>query len=120
MQQGELASGHPGCGILDTDLIAAFDWLCLNWTYKVLIRKGLEKQVIRRLENLYSNSVSIVVVNNVHGKSFREGFKKNINYFHGIFHGRGGGGGVRPIRPNNQFFEAKNETPPNCSKWSET
>ena len=21
-------AGHPGCGILDTDLIAAFDWLC--------------------------------------------------------------------------------------------
>ena len=25
-------AGHPGCGILDTDLIAAFDWLCLEWT----------------------------------------------------------------------------------------
>ena len=23
-------AGHPGCGILDTDLIAAFDWLCLG------------------------------------------------------------------------------------------
>ena len=23
-------------------------------------------------------------------KIIREGFKKNINYFHGIFHGRGG------------------------------
>ena len=46
---------------------------------------------------------------------FKEGFK-NYYYFHGIFHGRG----VPPIRPNNEFFEAKNETPPNCSKWSET
>ena len=26
-------AGHPGCRILDTDLIAAFDWLCLDWTY---------------------------------------------------------------------------------------
>ena len=62
-------NGHPGCGILDTDLIAAFDWLCLDWTFKVLEKKGLDKQVISRLKNLYSSSVSIVVVNNVHGKS---------------------------------------------------
>ena len=52
-------AGHPGCGILDTDLIAAFDWLCLSWTYQVLEKKGLDRQVIRRLENLYSNSKSI-------------------------------------------------------------
>ena len=61
--------GHPGCGILDTDLIAAFDWMCLDWTYRVLEKKGLDKQVILRLKNLYSNSVSIVVVNNVQGKT---------------------------------------------------
>ena len=46
-------AGHPGCGILDTDLIAAFDWLCLDWTYKVLQKKGLDSQVIRRFQNLY-------------------------------------------------------------------
>ena len=62
-------AGHPGCGILDTDLIAAFDWLCLDWTYKVLEKKGLDRQVIRRLKNLYSSSLSIVVVNNVQGKT---------------------------------------------------
>ena len=28
----------------------------------------------------------------------REGFKKNINYFHGIFHGRGGGGTPHPSK----------------------
>ena len=61
--------GHPGCGLLDTDLIAAFDWLCLEWVYLVLEKKGLNKQVINRLRNLYNNSVSIVVVNNVQGKS---------------------------------------------------
>ena len=64
-------AGHPGCGILDTDLIAAFDWLCLSWTFKVLEKKGLDRKVIERLQNLYSNSVSIVVVNNVWGKSIR-------------------------------------------------
>ena len=63
--------GHPGCGILDTDLIAAFDWLCLDWTFKVLERKGLDQKVIKRLMNLYSNSVSIVVVNNVEGSNVR-------------------------------------------------
>ena len=62
-------AGHPGCGILDTDLIAAFDWLCLDWTYKVLERKGLDKEVIKRLQNLYSNSKSVVVVNNMQGKT---------------------------------------------------
>ena len=64
-------AGHPGCGILDTDLIAAFDWLCLDWSYKVLLKKGLDRKVISRLENLYSNSTSIVVVNNIHGKSVK-------------------------------------------------
>ena len=84
--------GHPGCGILDTDLIAAFDWLCLSWTYMVLEKKGLDKQVIDRLKNLYSNSVSIVVVNNVWGKtvknirgSLRQGDLPSMDLFsHGI------------------------------------
>ena len=43
-------AGH-GCGILDTDLIAAFDWLCLSWTFKVLEKKGLDRKVIQRLQN---------------------------------------------------------------------
>ena len=25
--------GHQGCGILDTDLIAAFDFMCLSWVF---------------------------------------------------------------------------------------
>ena len=45
--------GHAGCGILDTDLIAAFDWLCLDWSYKVLEKKGLPRQVLLCLQNLY-------------------------------------------------------------------
>ena len=28
--------GHQGCGILDTDLIAAFDLMCLDWVCMVL------------------------------------------------------------------------------------
>jgi hypothetical protein len=60
--------GHPGCGILDTDLIAAFDWLCLDWAYKVLEKKGLPKQAILRLQNLYRDNVAVVVVNSIQGK----------------------------------------------------
>ena len=41
--------GHTGCGILDTDLIAAFDWLCLEWVYMVLEKKGLDRRVIASL-----------------------------------------------------------------------
>ena len=46
-------------------------WLCLDWSYKVLEKKGLDRQVINRLRNLYDNSTSLVVVNNVQGKAIR-------------------------------------------------
>ena len=52
--------GHPGCGILDTNLIAAFDFICL--AFKVMEKKGLEKKVISRLKNLYMDNYSIVVM----------------------------------------------------------
>ena len=60
--------GHAGCGILDTDLIAAFDYLCMAWVYMVLEKKGLDRQVIGRYKNLYSDSSTIVMVNNIPGK----------------------------------------------------
>ena len=63
--------GHPGCGILDTDLIAAFDWLCLDWSYKVMVKKGMPREVIKRLQNLYRENVAVVVVNNIPGKSIK-------------------------------------------------
>ena len=63
--------GHPGCGILDTDLIAAFDYLCLDWTYQVLEKKGLDKRVISRLRNLYLNTFTIVVVNSTQGQAVK-------------------------------------------------
>jgi hypothetical protein len=84
--------GHPGCGILDTDLIAAFDWLCLDWAYKVLEKKGLQKQVILHLQNLYRENVAVVVVNNTPGKciknvrlSLKQGDLPSMHLFsHGI------------------------------------
>ena len=36
---------HNGCGILDTDLIAAFNYLCLEWAYMVLEYKGIHRDV---------------------------------------------------------------------------
>ena len=45
--------------------------LCLDWTYKVLERKGLCKEEILRLQNLYSDSISVVVVNDIQGKAIQ-------------------------------------------------
>ena len=57
--------GHPGCGILDTDLVAAFDFLCMDWVFRVLDKKGLDSKIITRLRNLYSENLTIVVVNSI-------------------------------------------------------
>ena len=57
-------------GILDNDYKAAFDYMVLTWVLKVLKAKGLDNEVINIIKNLYENSLSIVVVNNVHGSCF--------------------------------------------------
>ena len=64
-----LAAGQrgQGCGILDTDLVAGFDYMTLSWCLKVLERKGASQDFISRLKNLYSNNLSVVVVNNIPG-----------------------------------------------------
>ena len=59
-----------GCGIADMDFIAAFDWLVLSWVWKVLDKLKVNSSVINRLQNLYTNSLSIVVVNNKLGQTF--------------------------------------------------
>ena len=81
-------TGHPGCGILDTDLMAAFDWLCLEWSLKVLRKKGLDEKVIKRLNNLYTDNISVIVVNNIQGKrvnnnrgSLRQGDLPSMHLF---------------------------------------
>ena len=60
-----------GCGILDTDLIAAFDYMCLDWTFMVLEKKGLDRRAIDRLKNLYRENISVIVVNNIPGKAVK-------------------------------------------------
>ena len=63
--------GHQGCGILDTDLIAAFDYMCLEWVFMVLERKGMDSRIISRFRNLYKDNLSVVVVNNICGRAIR-------------------------------------------------
>ena len=58
-----------GCGLLDLDFLAGFDWLIMDWVYAVLEKKGVPSEVVNRVKRLYQNCSSIVMVNNVKGKS---------------------------------------------------
>ena len=75
-------------GILDNDYKAAFDFMVLHWVLRVLKAKGLDQQVITRLTNIYSNNLTIVVVNNILGKvipnnywSIRQGDRPSSTLF---------------------------------------
>ena len=57
------------CGIMDTDFLAGFDWLIMDWVFIVLKKKGVNTKVIDRVKRLYENNSSIVVVNNIVGKT---------------------------------------------------
>ena len=59
-----------GCGIADTDFIAAFDWLVLSWVWKVLTKLGVAPSVVARVRSLYEDSITIVVVNSKLGRVF--------------------------------------------------
>ena len=61
-----------GCGIADTDFIAAFDWLVLSWVWQVLIKLGVDKRAVQRVQELYQDSITIVSVNNKLGKVFQD------------------------------------------------
>ena len=53
------------CGIGDQDYIAAFDFLVLEWVWRVLEQKGVNRTTINRLISLYANGITIPVVNNI-------------------------------------------------------
>ena len=57
------------CGKLDTDLVAAFCKIVSLWCFRVLIRKGLDPQVVDWYLNLYTDNLLIVVVNNIQCRS---------------------------------------------------
>ena len=77
-----------GCGIADMDFVAAFDWLVLNWVWKVLERVGVNSVTINRLKNLYADCITVVVVNNKPGQmildlrgSLRQGGLASMEWF---------------------------------------
>ena len=79
---------REGVGILCNDYRAAFDYMVLHWVLKVMKAKGLSQEVIDRLTNLYSDNLTIVVVNNLPGKcipnnywSIRQGDRQSSNLF---------------------------------------
>ena len=60
----------------------------MDWVFQVLEKKGLDRQVIERLKNLYSESLTIVMVNNIPGKvvgnirqSLRQGDLPSMHFF---------------------------------------
>ena len=50
------------CVIANTDF-AEFDWLVLSWVLKVFVRVGIDQHIVRRVQNLYQESITIVVNN---------------------------------------------------------
>ena len=66
----QVSKTKSGCGLLDLDFLAGFDWLDMAWVYLVLAKKGLSERVIERIRNVYSDSISVVMVNNVQGRAF--------------------------------------------------
>ena len=60
-----------GCGLLDLDFLAGFDWLDMAWVHLVLSKKGVCEEVIQRIRRLYDQSISVVVVNNLLGQAFQ-------------------------------------------------
>ena len=66
----QVVKSKTGCGLLDLDFLAGFDWLDMAWVYLVLAWKGVSENVIKRIRNIYSDSISVVMVNNVQGRAF--------------------------------------------------
>ena len=60
--------GGEGCGMLDLDFFAGFDFLQMCWVYAVLLQKNLDPKIVHRLSNIYSNNFTIPVINQVHGQ----------------------------------------------------
>ena len=68
-----MSKSKQGCALLDLDFIAAFDYQVMSWIYDVLRAKGVCEAVIARIKNIYADSNTIPVVNNVLGKPLRKG-----------------------------------------------
>ena len=76
------------CGILDTDLVAAFCNMVTTWCLKVLEIKGLSINITKRYRNLYQNNISIIVVNKIMGRSIvntRQSIRKGDKFAMELF-----------------------------------
>ena len=83
-----VSKSKVGCALLDLDFIAAFDYTVFVWVIAVLRAKGLAESVISRIANLYADTITIPVVNNVAGQpiqnkrgSLRQGCPGSMNWF---------------------------------------
>ena len=45
----QAGKSKAGCGLLDPDFMAGFDWLDMAWVYMVLEKKGVDHRVIDRV-----------------------------------------------------------------------
>ena len=50
--------------------MAGFDWLNMEWVFRVLTKKGACQSVIDRLRLIYADSKTVVVVNIMQGRIF--------------------------------------------------
>ena len=62
-----VSKNKTGCAIVDLDFVAAFDFTVMDWIFKVMKAKGVCEAVITRLTNIYSNCLTIPVINNIPG-----------------------------------------------------
>ena len=66
----QAGKSRMGCGLLDLDFLAGFDWLEMEWVYMVMAKKGVAQVVIDRIRRIYADSTTTVVVNNILGETF--------------------------------------------------
>ena len=67
-----VSKSRMGCGIADTDFVAAFDWLVLNWVWKVLRKLGVNAKIVKKFQDFYTDSITIVMVNNKLGRVIQD------------------------------------------------
>ena len=51
----QAGKSRKGCGLLDLDFMAGFDWLEMDWVYLVLAKEGVCQAVIERIKRLYAD-----------------------------------------------------------------
>ena len=83
-----VSGSKSGYALLDLDFIAAFDYTVFSWVFAVLRAKGVSETVISRVANMYANTITIPVVNNVTGQplknvrgSLRQGCPGSMGWF---------------------------------------